>query len=107
MGDRSQDAEAAMSRGGRVTRGAARAQAAANMVSPPASTTPPSIPAKKTIFYQDNLGTRPQPDEEGSEPVDPDALTKALKDMEDAGRQRERTPGMSPCRKRQRVYGDR
>lgn len=39
--------------------------------------------------------------------MDPDALTKALKDMEDAGRQRERTPGMSPCRKRQRVYGDR
>lgn len=43
----------------------------------------------------------------GSEPVDPTALTKALKDMEDAGRVRERTPGASPSRKRQRVYGDR
>ena len=43
----------------------------------------------------------------GSEPVDPTALSKALKDMEDAGRVRERTPGASPSRKRQRVYGDR
>jgi len=43
----------------------------------------------------------------GSEPIDPGALTKALKDMEDAGRSRERTPGASPSRKRQRVYGDR
>ena len=43
----------------------------------------------------------------GSEPVDPTALGKALKDMEDAGRVRDRTPGASPSRKRQRVYGDR
>ena len=43
----------------------------------------------------------------GSEPVDPTALSKALKDMEDAGRVREGTPGASPSRKRQRVYGDR
>ena len=43
----------------------------------------------------------------GSEPVDPTALSKALKDMEDMGRARERTPGASPSRKRQRVYGDR
>lgn len=39
--------------------------------------------------------------------MDPTALSKALKDMEDAGRVRERTPGASPSRKRQRVYGDR
>jgi cell division cycle 20-like protein 1 (cofactor of APC complex) len=106
MGDPSQDTEAAVSSGGRVTRGAARAQAATNMVSPPASTTPPSIPAKKTIFYSDNLGSRSRA-EEGSEPVDATALDKALKGLDEAGRQRERTPGMSPCRKRQRVYGDR
>lgn len=43
----------------------------------------------------------------GSEPVDPTALSKALKDMEDAGRVREKTPGASPSRKRQRIYGDR
>ena len=40
----------------------------------------------------------------GSEPVDSTALAKAL---EDTGRVRERTPGASPSRKRQRVYGDR
>lgn len=39
--------------------------------------------------------------------MDPAALSKALKDMEDEGRIRERTPGASPSRKRQRVYGDR
>ena len=43
----------------------------------------------------------------GSEPVDPAALSKALKGMEDAARGRERTPNASPSRKRQRVYGDR
>lgn len=43
----------------------------------------------------------------GSEPVDPLALSKALKGMEDAQRVREQTPGASPSRKRQRVYGDR
>ena len=43
----------------------------------------------------------------GSEPVDPTALSKALKGMEDAARVREQTPGASPSRKRQRVYGDR
>ncbi|OOQ81724.1 Fizzy-related protein like protein [Penicillium brasilianum] len=106
MGDRSQDTEAGVSSSGRVTRGTARAQAAAKMVSPPASTTPPSLPAKKTIFYPDNLDNRPRTEKE-SEPVDARALDKALKDIEEAGRQRERTPGMSPCRKRQRVYGDR
>lgn len=39
-----------------------------------------------------------------SEAVDPGALSRAL---EEAGRTRERTPGGSPSRKRQRVYGDR
>jgi cell division cycle 20-like protein 1 (cofactor of APC complex) len=40
--------------------------------------------------------------------IDPNALNKALmKEFEDAGRHREVTPGGSPSRKRQRVYGDR
>ena len=39
--------------------------------------------------------------------MDPTALSKALKNMEDAGRVRDGTPGASPSRKRQRVYGDR
>lgn len=77
-----------------------------SIVSPPGSRTPPSMPAKKTLFFPDNLGGR-QRNQNGSEPIDPDALTKALKEYEDAGRPRERTPGTSPSRKRQRVYGDR
>jgi cell division cycle 20-like protein 1 (cofactor of APC complex) len=46
----------------------------------------------------------------GAESIDPNALSKALlKEFEDAGsgRHRETTPGGSPSRKRQRVYGDR
>lgn len=42
--------------------------------------------------------------------IDPNALSKALlKEFEDAGsgRHRETTPGGSPSRKRQRIYGDR
>jgi cell division cycle 20-like protein 1 (cofactor of APC complex) len=64
------------------------------------------MPAKKTVFYSDNLGNRPRA-AEGSEPVDASALAKALKDYGEAGTRRERTPGTSPHRKRQRVYGDR
>lgn len=109
MGDQP-DTEAGASSGGtdRVnTRSQAQAQAqTAAFVSPPGSKTPPSMPAKRTIMYPDSLGNR-QRTEEGSEPVDATALTKALKDYDEAGRRRERTPGTSPCRKRQRVYGDR
>jgi len=43
----------------------------------------------------------------GAEAIDPTALNKALRDFEDAGRHRDVTPGGSPSRKRQRVYGDR
>src|SRR6187551_3647041 len=43
----------------------------------------------------------------GSEAIDPDALSKALQEFEDAGQNREKTPTSSPSRKRQRVYGDR
>lgn len=40
--------------------------------------------------------------------IDPTQLSKALlREFEDAGRQRDVTPGGSPSRKRQRVYGDR
>ncbi|KAN0073995.1 WD40-repeat-containing domain protein [Elaphomyces granulatus] len=73
-----------------------------NMVSPPGSKTPPSNPVKRTLFFPASHGTQSE-----SQPVDPDTLAKALKDYDDAGRRRERTPGTSPSRKRQRVYGDR
>lgn len=108
MGDRSQDTEAGL-RAGKTTAGTTRSQAsntrAANIVSPPGSKTPPSMPIKRTILYPDNIGGPRAQD--GSEPVDANALAKALKDFDEGGVGRERTPGASPCRKRQRVYGDR
>ncbi|KAJ5111371.1 hypothetical protein N7532_001906 [Penicillium argentinense] len=92
---------------GMSTRAQTRSQAATgSFVSPPGSKTPPSMPAKQTIRYPDNNANRSRA-QEGSEPIDAASLAKALKDYDEAGRQRERTPASSPCRKRQRVYGDR
>lgn len=104
MADQSQEREAGV-KTGMSTRANTRSQAA-SFVSPPGSKTPPSMPIKRTILYPDSNANRSKPSE-GSEPVDASALTKALKDYDKAGRQREITPGTSPCRKRQRVYGDR
>jgi cell division cycle 20-like protein 1 (cofactor of APC complex) len=42
-----------------------------------------------------------------TEAMEAEALNRRLKEIENAGRQRERTPGRSPSRKRQRTYGDR
>lgn len=39
--------------------------------------------------------------------VDADQLQKVLREYDEAGRARDTTPGGSPARKRQRVYGDR
>lgn len=64
------------------------------------------MPSKKTLLFPESSGNR-QKTRNGSEHVDADALTMALKEYEEAGRRRERTPGTSPSRKRQRVYGDR
>ena len=72
------------------------------LVSPDISTPPAADKRNRTNGHIMNGAERA-----GSEPVDPTALSKALKDMDDAGRVRERTPGASPSRKRQRVYGDR
>lgn len=81
---------------------------ALNIASPPGSKTPPSMHSRKTtLFFPDTMGNGRQKNQNGPEAVDPDALTKALKEYEEAGRRRERTPGTSPSRKRQRVYGDR
>jgi hypothetical protein len=44
---------------------------------------------------------------DGSEAVDADSLSRALEEVRDAGRSREKTPTSSPSRKRQRIYGDR
>lgn len=79
---------------------------ASSIVSPPGSRTPPSVPSKKTLLFSEPSSNR-QKSRTGSEPIDADALSLALKEYEEAGRRRERTPGTSPSRKRQRVYGDR
>jgi hypothetical protein len=79
---------------------------ASNRFSPPITRTPPSKPTKSTLFFPDTLGNRSH-SRNNSEAVDPVALASALKDYDEAGRRRERTPGTSPSRKRQRVYGDR
>lgn len=70
---------------------------------PTDTNTPPAATKRNPASSHITIGA----ERAGSEPVDPTALSKALKDMEDAGRARERTPGASPSRKRQRVYGDR
>ncbi|KAL4951745.1 WD40-repeat-containing domain protein [Aspergillus filifer] len=91
-----------------LNRAAARGArpAATHIVSPPGSRTPPSMPSKTTLFYPESSGAQ-HTRRHTSGAIDPNALTRALKEYDDAGRSRERTPGASPSRKRQRVYGDR
>ncbi|KAH3920664.1 hypothetical protein HBI56_013390 [Parastagonospora nodorum] len=71
------------------------------LISPPESKTPPTAHHKRT----QSLGTVAH--DRNSEPVDGSILTKALEQLEHAGRVRERTPTTSPSRKRPRIYGDR
>lgn len=69
------------------------------LASPPDSRTPPTASGRRSKI----IGT----ERAGSEPINASALSKALKEFEDSGSARQRTPGASPSRKRQRVYGDR
>ena len=66
---------------------------------PPGSKTPPTVTTKRVHSIAGIRAT--------SASVDADALSRRLKEFESAGRPRDRTPGRSPSRKRQRVYGDR
>ncbi|KAH0292213.1 WD40 repeat-like protein [Aureobasidium namibiae CBS 147.97] len=80
--------------------------------SPPGTTTPPTAPhARANVNNNDNTSTYKNEtsttSRKTSEAIDPDALSKALQQFEEAGRNREHTPGESPKRKRQRVYTDR
>ena len=81
------------------------------VATPPRNATPPPPTAEKrkserrdeTVLRGDRSTGMSSADA-----IDPSALNKALmKEFEDAGRHREVTPGGSPSRKRQRVYGDR
>lgn len=83
----------------------------------PGTMTPP-LPKERTRRSTVNVNTNIQSDSgRGARsrtpsappvPLDPNALSKALfKEFEEGGRSRDITPGGSPSRKRQRVYGDR
>lgn len=77
---------------------------------PPRSATPPLVGEKRkseTKAAEENMprSSRATP---SADAIDPNRLNKALlKEFDDAGRHRDITPGGSPSRKRQRVYGDR
>lgn len=74
------------------------------LVSPPLIKTPPLVTGKRNHL---NGGRALVEDRAGSEPIDPGPLSKALKEFEEVGNMRERTPGGSPSRKRQRMQADR
>ena len=83
----------------------AQAHDSGSLISPPDHNTPPTLNSKTN---QPNGHSSRDHGRQNSEMMDANVLSKALKDMEAAGRSRERTPGGSPNRKRQRmVYGDR
>lgn len=67
--------------------------------------TPPLISEAKRV--QANGTMRRGHEREGSEAVDAEVLSKALREVKDGVQSRERTPTSSPSRKRQRIYGDR
>ncbi|KAH8710209.1 WD40-repeat-containing domain protein [Phaeosphaeriaceae sp. PMI808] len=72
------------------------------LLSPPESKTPPTATHKRNqTAFESNAHDR------NSEPVDSTTLSRALEQLESAGRVRERTPTASPSRKRARIYGDR
>ena len=71
------------------------------LISPPDTKSPPTIGPKR----EEPSGLGIGGDGRASTPVDAGALSRAL--SEEVGRHREHTPGASPRRKRQRIYGDR
>ncbi|KAK4995709.1 substrate-specific activator of APC-dependent proteolysis [Elasticomyces elasticus] len=75
-------------------------------LSPPGTKTPPTAMSKRPLSNGSAPNSKTR-ERSVSEQVDANALSKALHHIEEAGRQRENTPGASPSRKRQRIYGDR
>lgn len=77
---------------------------------PPGAKTPPTAAEKRRLDRSANVdsGSRSDRSKMLDSAIDANALSTALlKGMEDAGRSRDVTPGGSPSRKRQRIYGDR
>lgn len=81
------------------------AQDGTALVSPAEDIAPaPASGSKRTLGNGPERSVR---ERDGSEAIDPDALSKALEEFEDAQKAHEKTPNTSPSRKRQRLYGDR
>jgi cell division cycle 20-like protein 1 (cofactor of APC complex) len=76
---------------------------------PPRASTPPLVIEKRKSERKPTNEASNRSERHGRpEAIDPNVLSKALlKEFEDAGKHRDITPGGSPSRKRQRVYGDR
>ncbi|KAG0646900.1 Fizzy-related [Hyphodiscus hymeniophilus] len=75
------------------------------VATPPRSTTPPAAEKRKSERKSNEENAR---NERSSAAVDPNALSKAIMDQFEDGRNRDVTPGGSPSRKRPRLlYGDR
>ena len=70
---------------------------------PDGSKTPPTISTR----LQRGNGESSANVRRTSEALESDILARRLREIDNIARQRERTPGRSPSRKRQRVYGDR
>lgn len=75
-----------------------------SLPTPTGSKTPPTISSKRFMATYAESGNAQR---RMSETAEADALARRLKEIENASRQRDFTPGRSPSRKRQRVYGDR
>lgn len=75
-----------------------------SLPTPAESRTPPTITSKRFLEH-DAVGSSSR--KQSVEQTEEDVLTRRLSEIQNAGRQRERTPGHSPQRKKQRVYGDR
>lgn len=75
-----------------------------SLPTPVDSGTPPTVTARRPQHNEERTSAQ-----QSLERAEEDALTRRLKEIENAGRQRERehTPGHSPRRKKQRIYGDR
>jgi cell division cycle 20-like protein 1 (cofactor of APC complex) len=77
---------------------------------PPRAMTPPPATEKRRIERSTTVdsGARSERSKTMEAAVDPNALSKALmREFGDSGRSSDITPGGSPSRKRQRIYGDR
>lgn len=72
------------------------------LLSPPRSKTPPTVTGKHKRSHSQGLAAKGK-DRSGSAPVSATQLSRALAQMEDAGR-RSITPAGSPSRKRQKTY---